>query len=295
MRVDVSEIKTYRECKRKHFLSSRNRLHLKPIAPNDNLFFGTVFHQCLHMLYAGAGENLDDVHKYIDDTLGDSEMHKMMCTMINGYFDGPLQDDLNRYEVLDIEHSFDFEIAPDIHVCGSIDMIVKDKTDGKIYGFEHKSGKNFRPDIYDLIDEQPRIYFIALQRYAVNRAISPTTGELLAPAQLEEVGGIILNQVKKLKTQFQYKRTTHRYSDDDLTNFMASFEADAHHIYNEDEPELPSPSFMKCQMCDYASICQHFGYESLSTDKVMQEFEGEYVVREVDHLDEKQELWHGND
>ena len=49
MRVDVSEVKSYRECKRKHQFSSRNRFHLRSTIPNPNLVFGTQFHEVLAM------------------------------------------------------------------------------------------------------------------------------------------------------------------------------------------------------------------------------------------------------
>ena len=47
IRIDVSEAKSYKECGRKWDLSSRNKFHLRPKAPNTNFLFGTLFHEGL--------------------------------------------------------------------------------------------------------------------------------------------------------------------------------------------------------------------------------------------------------
>lgn len=51
----------------------------------------------------------------------------------------------------------------------------------------------------------------------------------------------------------------------------------------------PQPSYFACQMCNFKTICQTYMYERLDKDKVMQEFEEEFVERTEDHLEEKSE------
>lgn len=320
MRVDVSEIKTYRECHRKHEFSSRNRFHLAPIKPNDNLIFGTQFHEVLAMIYLGT--SLDTVLEWITREVTDPVHYKVMTMMATGYYNGPYQKDKERFKVVDIEKSFSYpvsfrgaedlgtdpayygiryekdsegnwiavdangEIYEAVCVCGSIDMVVIDTKTNKMCGFEHKTAKNFRPEVYNLIDEQPRVYSWALKKILEDYHAA---GQYL---DVTETGPIYLNQVKKLQTKFDYERAACIYSDDDLANFMYLFVRDVERIdvcSTDPLDALPQPGYMKCQMCDYADLCMHYGYANINKDELTQEFEGEFVVRDHDHLDEKAE------
>lgn len=314
MRIDVSEVKTYRECKRKHQFSSRNRFHLRPTVPNDNLVFGTQFHEVLAMMYLGT--DLDKILEWINREVTDSVHWKVMDCMAKGYYNGPYQEDKERYVVVDIEKSFNYPIGfigeenfgmdpayfsveyiqeedgtwkaidadgvvyEAIVVCGSIDMVCIDTQTGQLVGFEHKTAKNFRPEVYDLVDEQPRIYSWALER------ILDDYHKQGKYPEINKTGPIFLNQVKKLQTKFAYQRSVCQYKDEDLTNFMHAFVNTASQIARG-YTGLPEPGFMKCQMCDYADLCMHYGYCNVTLDEIQDEFEGEYEVRDVDHLDEK--------
>lgn len=318
MRIDVSEVKSFRECKRKHQFSSRNRFHLRPLVPNDNLVFGTQFHECLAMMYLGT--SLDKILEFVNREVKDSVLWKVMDMMIKGYYNGPYQTDKDAYVVIDIERSFNYPIGcvdgtplssivtfveqvienPNgdgnkvflagvdedgvtheaIVACGSIDMVAIEVATGRLVGFEHKSGKNFRPPIYDLIDEQPRLYFWALKRILEEYHAAGRYTEIT------EVGPVFLNQVRKLQTKFDYLRTPCQYKDADLDKFMVGFLRSATQIASGVDI-LPEPGFMKCQMCDYATLCQHYGYCDIELSELKEEFEGEYEVREFDHLEEK--------
>ena len=50
-----------------------------------------------------------------------------------------------------------------------------------------------------------------------------------------------------------------------------------------------TPSYMGCQMCDFAPVCQMYGYKDLDMNDILDEFQEEYEVRKEDHLDEKSE------
>lgn len=318
MRADVSEVKTYRECHRKHEFSSRNRFHLRPIAPNDNLVFGTQFHEVLAMMYMGT--SLDKILEWINAEVKDAVYFKIMTCMANGYYNGPYQEDKDRFQVIDIEKSFNYpvglkhpevlgseeayygvkysqdengnwvaidangEIYEAISICGSIDMVVIDKETNMMCGFEHKTAKNFRPEIYNWVDEQPRVYSWALRKILEDYH---TQGKYL---DVKEVGPIFLNQVKKLSTKFAYERVACQYTTGELNNFMWAFVNTVQSIAtHENDPldMLPQPGYMKCSMCDFADLCMHYGYEDISEQALLKEFEGEYEVRDHDHLDEK--------
>lgn len=314
MRVDVSEVKTYRECHRKHEFSSRNRFHLRPIAPNDNLVFGTQFHEVLAMMYMGT--SLDKILEWINEEVTDSVYFKIMTCMANGYYNGPYQEDKDRFQVIDIEKSFNYpvgckdlyvarnylltyskdedgnwvavdengEVHEAISICGSIDMVVIDKETNMMCGFEHKTAKNFRPEVYNLVDEQPRVYSWALRKILKDYH---DQGKYL---DVKEVGPIYLNQVKKLSTKFAYERAACQYTESDLNNFMQAFVNTVKRIAiheNDQLDMLPQPGYMKCSMCDFADLCMHYGYENINLDALTKEFDGEFEVRDHDHLDEK--------
>lgn len=324
MRVDVSEIKTFKGCKRQWKLSSRNGFHLRPIVTPSHFALGTIFHESLHQLYLGVPLNkvMEFVRKEIST---DSEA--VLLAMIPGYYKNVLQYDLDRYKVLDIEHHFHFVptdpetgevLVEGLEVCGSIDMIVLDEAENAIYGFEHKTCKNFRDSAWCWMDEQPRVYTWALQQYVeeYNRKQSERWHE--ACGQISDdydmatssgivypkppvyppepvpatLGGIYINEVKKLLRDFRYQRTLCKYPGDDLVNFTRAFFGTCSackHAVDTNDPAYPSPSYFACQMCDFKTVCETYMYSTLDKDTVINEFQEEFKVRETDHLDEKAE------
>ena len=60
-------------------------------------------------------------------------------------------------------------------------------------------------------------------------------------------------------------------------------------IRGNQRPGVPSPSYMGCSMCDYKTICETYMYGTLDKDTVIEEFKEEFKVREVDHLEEKED------
>ena len=292
MKVDVSEIKTYKSCRRQWLLTSRNRFHLRPIITPSHFALGTIFHESLHMMYMGV--QLDKVMEFVRANMSnDSEV--ALLAMVPGYYKNVLPGDLDRYQVLDIEHHFDFiptdpstgeVLDADLHVCGSIDMSVLDPAENAIYGFEHKTCKNFRDSSFMWMDEQPRVYTYALQLYIDEYNAKHPDKE---PATL---GGIYINEVKKLLRDFKYQRTLCKYPADDLCNFMRAFFGTCcacHQSVVGNDPAYPSPSYFGCSMCDYKTICETYMYSTLNKDEVIEEFKEEFKVRENDHLEEKTE------
>lgn len=307
MKVDVSEIKTYKSCRRQWQLTSRNMFHLRPMITPSHFALGTIFHESLHMMYMGSP--LDTVMKFVRQEISqDSEA--ALLAMVPGYYKNVLPGDLDRYQVLDIEHHFDFVpadpetgevIDADLHVCGSIDMIVLDPEENAIYGFEHKTCKNFRDSSFMWMDEQPRVYTYALMLYVdeynqkqMNKWLAECDRDKVRPPMPKEVtlGGIYINEVKKLLRDFKYQRTLCKYPADDLRNFMRAFFGTCcacHSSVLGNDPSYPSPSYFGCSMCDYKTICETYMYGTLDKDTVLNEFKEEFKVRETDHLEEKTE------
>ena len=292
IKVDVSEIKTYKSCRRQWLFTSRNRFHLRPIVTPSHFALGTIFHESLHMMYMGA--SLEKTMEFVRANMSnDNEV--ALLAMVPGYYKNVLPGDLDRYQVLDIEHHFDFiptdpstgeVLDADLHVCGSIDMIVLDPAENAIYGFEHKTCKNFRDSSFMWMDEQPRVYTYALQLYVEEYNAKHPDQE---PATL---GGIYINEVKKLLRDFEYQRILCNYPADDRVNFMRAFFGTCcacHQSVVGNDPAYPSPSYFGCSMCDYKTICETYMYSTLDKDEVVEEFKEEFKVRENDHLEEKAE------
>lgn len=289
MRVDVSEIKTYKTCKRQWLLSSRNRFHLRPVVTPKAFALGTLFHESLHSLYLGVPE--EKVMDIVKREMSSEDI--CLLAMIPGYAEEVLPKDLEKYQVLDIEHKFAFHpctsdgeiIDEDLEVCGSIDMICLDRETNEIWGFEHKTAKNFRDTTFLWMDEQPRVYTLALRQYVAQYNEKHPDN----PAKL---GGIFINEVKKLLRKFSYQRTACVYSEDDLDNFATAFFGmccACKHSVDINDVAAPSPSYWTCQMCDFKNICETYMYSTLDKDTVLKAFGNDFVERDVDHLDEKAE------
>ena len=335
MIVDVSEIKEFRHCKRKWQLSSRNSFHLTPCVQPKAFKLGTVFHECLHKLYLGKDEA--EVEKYCTDQLKneDPKDATLILSMVRGYSRNVIPSD-ERFVPIDIEWHFKFspfdlldahgfylahemgiaDALRDITIAGSIDMIALDTETNQIWGFEHKTAKNFRNDIYLWMDEQPRVYYAALKQWVkqfnarsyrqwqeacaeVQKEYEQNGGIGVCPYQPAEppevtLGGVYINEVRKLIRAFDYKRSPLRYHDDDLRNFMLSFAtscAECHKMVNNPNiPRNPEPDMMTCMNCQFNTICQTYQYQNINLNDLLREFNLEYEVRKEDHLQEKEEV-----
>lgn len=282
MFVDVSEIKTLKSCKRKWKFSSRNGYHLAATIPAPALQTGTLFHNCLHKLYLGS--TLPEVLEWLDKEM-DPQNDLVVKPMIRGYAEKVLPGDLERFRVLDIEHKFIINTSiPDLQITGSIDMICVDEFDGLIYGFEHKTASKFRENTYLWMDEQPRLYYRALIDYTkeYNKIHHTSYG----------VGGVYINEVRKLLRKFDYRRTLCTYDSEDLANFMHAFLTSCKQCVDEtkDNYAAPSPDWIKCGMCDFADVCCTYMYKDISKDLLLDEFGEQFKEREFDHLEEKPEI-----
>lgn len=334
MKVDVSEIKTFKACRRQWQLSSRNKFHMRPIVTPPQFALGTIFHESLAQMYLGV--SLEKVMAMVRREM-QTDNDAALLAMVPGYYHKVLPGDLDRFRVLDIEWHFEVPpttsdgeylfplehkvdkatgelcyddngdpiMEPSLVVCGSIDMIVLDEAQNKIYGFEHKTCKSFRDESYLWMDEQPRVYTWALKQYvarynekkmeeyhkAFMAAEGPEAYELKRP-EPATLGGVYLNEVKKLLRQFQYQRTLCTYSDEDLDNFMQAFFEDCtscKHAVDNNSYADPKPSYFTCNMCSFKTICTTYMYANLSKDDVLEEFKEEFVERAEDHLEEKAE------
>lgn len=305
MNIDVSEIKEFRHCKRKWQLSSRNQFHMTPVVVPTAFKLGTTFHESLHKLY--LGKPLDEITEFIKDDLRSTNEKDipMLLSMITGYAREVMPNDA-KFKVMNIEWHFNYtpmelldqegiEIVnkigvaknlTDVHIAGSIDMIALDTETGLVWGFEHKTAKNFRNDTYLWMDEQPRLYYAALKKWVAQYNLENN-------ADLK-LGGVFINEVRKLIRVFEAKRSALSYADDDLRNFLIGVMtsvAECHKYVNDESlPRIPSPDMMTCSMCQFNTICNYYQYQNLDSFDVLHTFTMDFKVREQDHLEEKEEV-----
>jgi CRISPR/Cas system-associated exonuclease Cas4 (RecB family) len=263
MDVDTSEIKDFRNCIRKWAFTSRNMMHLRPITTPKAFAFGIAFHAGLHTMYSGKAINYesDELFKEVIP-----EELPMLIMLLKGYEEQVLPNDLEKFEVLHLEYRFDEPVR------GSIDMVVRDNTTGAIYGVEHKTGKTFRGDMYNQLDEQLMMYTLAIEK-AFGRC-----------------DGIYLNEIKKLKTKFESKRTLCRFTREELDYFMEGISEtiEQMELAVSRKTFRACPNAMSCAMCDYQPLCMHIkshGDISAVTEDILATYD--LATRSTDHLNEK--------
>jgi len=298
-------------------------MHLTSKVPATALSLGTLFHEALALLYSGA--NFEATMKLVEQQ-ANTEEYKTLSAMLTGYADILLYEDLEKWQILDVEHKFKFlsglktqiglkckdtecgteyphsiiyhdceacgafcdEVFEEIMCVGAIDLIVYEATTNTVKGIEHKTCARFREEAFSWLDEQPRVYFEAL-----NKWISGAISKGLVPSDVTN-GGILINEVRKLKRDFDYKRTPHLYTEVDHERFwkmwLKQLQACHNSILLDEKGEPPSPTYFGCQMCDYKHVCSTFGYEVVTKETILNEYGLEFEPRARDHLEEKNKL-----
>jgi predicted Zn-ribbon and HTH transcriptional regulator len=149
---------------------------------------------------------------------------------------------------------------------GFIDMVVMDRDTGFVYFFEHKTCKDFRPAIYDRFDIQLHIY----AQYGVLE-------------YGDSFGGMILNQVKKAKTERGYdsSRGTFTTDEEELNDFFKWIKVKTEGIVSPNNMHEPCNNYMNCKMCEYADICLKYGYKlPKSKEEIIDN--PDFVIEEID-------------
>ena len=264
----ANEIRTFCDCSRKRYYASRDLLAVRATKVTPALSIGTAVHKWLQAMYSRASDLLqerdsdfsieqcraavDEIRATIDldaflSELDDDNKKIFMCITQN-YLE-TIVEDLTKYTVLGCEVDFKITDWPvvDSTYHGQIDMIVLDRDAQKIRFFEHKTCKDFRPEIYNRFDIQLHIYDAYGRVYAHDLDL--------------EWGGMILNEIKKAKTErgYAHHRMYYEYSFKEFDDFFRWLAAKTYAAI--DSRHEPCNNYMTCKMCDYAPICLKYGYE----------------------------------
>lgn len=276
----ANEIRTFCDCGRKRYYASRDLLAVRATKTTPALSIGTAVHKWLQTMYSKSSDLLqerdsdfsieqcraaaEDIRATIDiegflNDLEDDNKKIFMCITQN-YFE-TIVEDLTRYTVLGCEVDFQMDDWPTVDAMyhGQIDMIVLDRVEQRVKFFEHKTCKDFRPEIYNRFDIQLHIYDTYGRAYS---------HELDLPW-----GGMILNEIKKAKTErgYAHHRMYYEYSFKEHDAFFRWLAAKTYAAI--ESRHEPCNNYMTCKMCDYAPICLKYGYELPTThDEIVNSF-----------------------
>ena len=293
----ANEIRTFCDCSRKRYYMSRDLLAVRATKTTPALSIGTAVHKWLQTAYTKASDMLqewdsdfsieqcraavDEVCSTIDvdgflAELDDDNKKVFMCVTQN-YLE-TIAEDLTKYTVLGCEVDFRLDNWPveDAMYHGQIDMVVLDREEQKIKFFEHKTCKDFRPEIYNRFDIQLHIYDVYGRIYSQEMAL--------------EWGGMILNEIKKAKTErgYAHHRMHYEYSleeHNDFFNWLTRKTRAAIESTHE-----PCNNYMTCKMCDYAPICLKYGYEVPKThEEIVNSFVDEETGEAAYQYDPREE------
>lgn len=201
MKTSVSEIKNFLENRRNWFFSGRNAMYLRPKLSTSALRLGGAFHDVLECFYAGIEPDLNTlIQKY---NLNKPDQ-KILLYQARMYKDVVLANDLKDYEIIEPEMQYSIQIQPDVELFGFMDVVYRNKKNGKYGILEHKFVKRPRPEAYNNLEEQVKTYELALR-------------EIYG----DQFDGVILNQIIKSDNSFQNIRTKHSQTEQQLNHFRS--------------------------------------------------------------------------
>ena len=282
--LSANEIRQYSECARKRYYASRDHLAVRPTKTGDALLLGKKIHEMFEHYYLRGQKAIEKLAEIPDSSTGEfidldaelpedfvrealelvepfqlsdedtealgSNLAVFNCIHKN-YVEGRLVEDLCKYEPLASEMEFKLNHWPidEVQYHGQIDLIVRERGTRKIWFMEHKSSRDFRPEIYNRFDIQLHIYTVVGHNYC--------------NAEDCEWGGIILNEVKKAKTERGYAehRMYYTYNYEEMASFTSWLTAKTKAAVSPTNVHEPCNTYMTCKMCEYANICLKYGYE----------------------------------
>ena len=271
--LSANELRQYSECARKRYYSSRDYLAIRSTKPNASLELGTAIHRMLEYYYTQGyqkivqGNDVESALNSLEDFIPENieNIDAVTFNCIKKCYREYFEQDLERYEIIGTEQEFNLSDWPIIGVQyhGQIDMVVIDKESGKLMFFEHKTCKDFRPEIYNRFDIQLHIY----SEY----------GRQLAYMMDLEWGGVILNEIKKAKTErgFAVHRMYYLYDDEESLSFFKWITKKTIGVVSPNNEHEPCNNYMTCKMCDYAPICLQYGYTVPQSSKEIEEMKDE--------------------
>ena len=144
MNYSESMIQSFKNCPRQARYKYDLRLEKeKEDKDEHHLKYGSAGHASLEVLYKGGSVSeskkaFKEIYPRQLDTEDNAKTESNWFNLIDTYEKGQLREDLRRYEILESEKYDKFEFAGEEGFVVKLDMIIRDRQDGGIYGLDWK-------------------------------------------------------------------------------------------------------------------------------------------------------------
>lgn len=199
MKTSISEIKTFLANRRNWYWSGRNARYLRADKSTSALRLGSAFHDALENLYQGKKVKLGILYEKYQLS---EEDQNILRFQLQRYSSLVLPEDLKRYEIIEPEMQYSIQLTESTELFGFMDIVYRNKENGKYGILEHKFVARPRSDRYNELEEQVKTYELALR-------------EIYG----DQFDKVILNQIIKSPTDFNNIRTEHKQNENQLKHF----------------------------------------------------------------------------
>lgn len=167
--ISNSEVSSWLHCTRKYYYEYV--LDLEPKVQSGPISDGVLIHAMLEQYYIAKADNfsedearaaaLQPVMDAVNSGMDYAEAGRIR-DLVTGYF-AHYTDDFDRYEVFAIESKFKAELTDEYALVGTLDLVLRDKQDGRYVGVDHKSSYNFWTADQAALDGQFTKYIFILR------------------------------------------------------------------------------------------------------------------------------------
>jgi len=171
MKISQSKLKTFRRCPKQYEYKYKEQL--EPVRKSVPLALGNWIHSMLEAHYKGEDwlETYGELTHKFNGFLGEEKEHYgdlpgISARLMNGYMDFWEEEDKNL-EVISVEEDFEVDIGKGLLFKFKPDMIVRDKRDGVVSCWDHKSNKHLPDTEWRNTDIQSTLYLWALNQLGI--------------------------------------------------------------------------------------------------------------------------------
>lgn len=163
--ISNSEVATFLACQRRHYYAFLYEKHgLEPKQFSTALSRGIIGHQALNTLYNVLRETEDidkarhamilTVNEIAMEHNADIDMLGKLLSLLKDYCDFYLEEDLENWEILQVEKYYDAPLTVDFKYGMRLDLLVRDRYTGETILIDHKFVYDFYTANQLLIDAQ---------------------------------------------------------------------------------------------------------------------------------------------
>ena len=171
MKISQSKLKTFRRCPKQY--EYKYIEGLEPTRKSVPLALGNWINSMLEAHYKGEDwlETYGELTHKFNGFLAEEKEHYgdlpgISARLMNGYMDFWEEEDKNL-EIISVEEDFEVDIGKGLLFKFKPDMIVKDKRDGVISCWDHKSNKTLPDTEWRNTDIQSTLYLWALNQLGI--------------------------------------------------------------------------------------------------------------------------------